>query len=325
MGIAYSKLPVFSGTIRSDTSAHLRADLDAALLSVGWVHAATVTDGNKYEITSPQSPGNLKARVLVQDRGDVNFLGAPYLVVQFMSQDETALGIEHRLIWGAVGYSTGYQVIAGRSQLFIALPGIGARQQVAVGDFSYSVAGGIPFVPAPVGDSCTVGLDSPAVTDIWWSCGSGHQVFACAYDFRNSPVCFADFSHSLNKAVVNQAAFVSGTDQSQGMLTLFYLTPTLNIDTITYPAQQILKYSTLNPINLDALIGWEWAIRAQLWDAFQRSKAETLDAIQHYVDEDDAGGTVNLTCKVWMSSYYSSLLLMTVSPPQTSGNWNVAY
>ena len=323
MPIAYSNKPIVVASIRTDTSAHFRSDLETALLAAGWAKARTLTDGAVYECVTPDVHV-LRARLLVQDKGTSGLAGH-YMIFQGRTQDESGVGQEHTVVYGN-GVVSAYQAIIGKCQIFLSVPG--TAHSVYLGDQSSQFAFGVPSIPPSLeaGTPCAQDADAPPITDIWWANGDGNLPFKQCANFRTSPRCFGCFDYSVNGAVTSITPGSFTEDPSQGMLTLLYLTPTNNIDVSTYVAQPVIKYSTLAPLNIDALIGWQWQIRGQVWDAFQRTRAEPLDATQSYEDLDTNGATINLTCKVWMSSFYTSLLLMIVSPaPSSSGSWNVAY
>lgn len=324
MGIAYSRKQIVIRNIRIDTSDNFRADLESAILAAGWLKVRDVFQhGAVYECTTPDSR-NLKARLLVQDQGSHGLAGN-YIIFQAMSHSETAKGQIHTIVYGNTAIDH-YQVLIGRCQLFLSVPGTSGA--VYLGDQSTSFAFGIPSLPptASSGSSCGAFGTGATITDIWWANGDGNLPFFQCKNFRSAPLCFGCFDFSLNGSVTSVSPDSFTQDPSQGMLTLFYLTPTYNVDATGAQQNEIIKHSTLQPINLDATMGWQWQIRGQLWDAFQRTRPEPLDAIQSYVDSDVNDKPIPLTFQVWMSSFYTSLLLLTVSPPALAGGLlNVAY
>lgn len=317
MGIAYSNQPIIKANIRSDTSAHFRLDIENALLQAGWVKIRDITNGAVYECATPDVY-ILRARLLIQDQGTGGTAG-PYIVFQGMNHTESAAGQAHAIIYGTSIWEPAriifYQAIVGTCQFFLATVG---TQRFLFGQ-NYAFAFGVPSLsPSVSGSSCAVGTTPPTVTDIWWANSPG-GTGADGANFRTSPYCFKGFDYSFNNIVYSRVGGVD--DLSSGMLTLFYLTPTNNIDSI-YTHRAIVRYSNLNPFNLDALMGWQGTIQGSLWDAFQRSRAETLDQLQVYDDVDSGGNTISLTFQVWMSSFYSSLMLLTAKPQKM---WNVTY
>lgn len=334
MGIAYTQRSIFFGPIRGDTSAHLRGDLDTALLSVGWAVSSLVTNGKIYGLTAPNG---LAAKVLIQDQGGHDIVGHAFIVVQIMSADETALGYEHSLIYGAGAFvTTGYQLVAGCCQMFLSVPG--TTGQVVPFNFSSQVALGIPSLPPDVGTECTAnGTPSHTVTDLWWSCGDGIDTFVQAPSFRLGRNCFRAWSVSLNKAVTIPPQNNS-RDPTSGMLCYYPLTPTYNIDA-AFPAgtDQVQKYdgaSNNQPMNLDALMGWNFAVQGQLWDAFLISRDGTLDQVRTVMDSDVDGNPLTLQVITWNNggagegsegTYYGALCLL-INPPVTSPRFiNYAY
>lgn len=308
MGIAYSQATILKTTLRADTSAHFRADLDTALLSCGWSVAHTVTNGKVYEMTAPVSL--LTARLLVQDQGTGSSAGS-WIVLQMKNSAETLAGIAHTIIVG--GVVAFYQAIVGKCQLFISVPG--RTTNVYNFDQSSSFACGIPSLPPDTPSSlCVVGIgDPPAVTDVWWSNGPGNGLNYNP-DFRLGPTCYTSYCFEFNGVVTTGVTGVGANDPSQGMLTLGYLTPTFNVDAALAPNQQVITYGAGTPLRIDALLLWLWAIRGQLWDAFQMTAAQPLDALMSFFDNNQDGSTFQINCQVWNAGYYSSLLLLTESP-----------
>ena len=303
MGIAYSKKPIVTGQVRTATSALFLSDITSLLLRAGWQRIRTIPNGAVFQCWNPTR--SLSAKLQIQDKGTSGF-GGFYIVLTPFTANEHAHGQDHNLVWGNTAFEV-YQVVIGCCQLFISLPTLPLSPYFA--DHSSCFAFGIPF-------------SKVSVSDLWWANGDGSLPFFNSDNFRNSPRCFLAFDYSLNGAVFS-ADSGSGLDPGQGMLTLFYLTPTYNIDSGTNQSVPTTKHSTGAPINLDALVGWQSIVRGQLFDAFQRTRAEPLDAVQTYTDEDSQGNSFKLQFQVWMSSFYSSLLLLqtSVSP----GSLNVTY
>lgn len=317
MSVAYSKSPVIKGTIRGDTKAHLRADLDAILARAGWTVKTAVTNGIKYTISSPDG---FQCKVLIED--DTSYTGGiaiagggPSVVVQFLNFAETAFGFPHQL---AIGPYPEFQVVAGICQLFIAVPGLADGSGLSP---QSSVAGGIPARPANLGP-CVVGIAPDAITDIWWSCGAAPSIFVRFEDFRIGPFCSSYFTHGLNGAATNYAG--AALDASAGELCLFPLTPTL---ILTVPSP-VITYGSHDPLTIDALMGWGWQIRGQLWDAFLRTAAGALDLLSTSTDTDSSGLPVTLQTISWHTDFYSTLHLILghpVSPEVTTELGNYAY
>jgi len=311
MGIAYTHRTIIKTSLRADTSANFRADVDTALTAANWSVIRSVTNGKVYEtVAAPVS--TLKMRLLVQDSGAgglINF--------QAMNVSETALGVVHTII--VANTVTEYQAIVGCSQLFISIPGTVTTP--VSGHQSSSFACGVPSLPyGTARPDCVLAGTPGIVTDIWWSCGPGDRAFFYCPDFRSSPLCFGCFSYSVNNSVtiVNPGGGTGGVSQdpTQGMLGLFFLSPTTNISFSGYVAVPMTTYAIGAPLYIDTLMGWLWAIQGQLWDSFQQSNAQPLDQISTYEDTDVYGRVFTFPAQCWMSSYYSSLRLLTESPSE---------
>src|SRR5712691_11232755 len=98
MSVAYSKLPIVNATVRGDTQANFRSDLDGILTRAGWTTKTAVTNGIKYTITSPDG---FAAKVLVQDAGSFvpgGLSSTGSVVIQFMNVAETVTGFPHELL-----------------------------------------------------------------------------------------------------------------------------------------------------------------------------------------------------------------------------------
>lgn len=315
MAIAYSHRFIFHGTIQADTSANFRADTDTALLAAGWTIIRSITDGKVYE-SSPAPSSGLAMRLIVQDRGTGGFAG-PYIIFQPMSVSEASVGIAHTIVYGN-GNIPHYQTIAGCSQFWISVPN--AVNPPITGDHSSSFACGVPCLPpgtlvAPSPECSAVGVAPGVFTDIWWANGPGNDAFFYRQDFRSGPRCYGCFEYSVNNVItiVNPS---SGVDQSpqQGMLGLFFLSSTYNIDGTGASQAQVITYNIGAPLYIDSLMGWLWQIRGQLWDSFQQTNAQTLDQISVFTDTDIYGRPFQLSAQAWSSSYYSSLRLLTANP-----------
>jgi hypothetical protein len=315
MGIAFTNGPVaFSNTLRIDTGAHLIADLDALLLSVNWTHAAIIPSGFIYKIESPQS---YVAYVTVQDVGAAGQgPGQSYdghLI--FQVADNTSglnAGIQHWIGYGWPG-STYYEAVANQCQLFLGLP---SGETGPLFGAAESVALGIPYVAVGSG-SCVAGVN-PAETDtIWWSCGSGENE-GRGPDFRTAWAPLQNFSYSLNGVTVIAGPSLS---QASGMLNVFPLIPT------DLSAVSVVKYGSLDPLQIDPLLGWNYAMYGQVWDAFLSTAFGTLDNVFSTSENNSGGGTSNANWIVWsfendgpgiQGTYYGTLCLLT-APPMSNG------
>lgn len=314
MGIAYSKRNIFTGQIRTSSLSFFLADIGVAMQSAGWQKIRDITNGSVYQCFSPD--GRFSAKLQIA-KGSDSFAG-PRVFFTPLSANELFHGYNYSIVYGNPTYSV-YQVVVGACQFFLSLP----LQAISPYSFDQSsnFAFGIPFVPNPgPGTYCALcGVGDP-VNDIWWANGDGGTNGFVSETFRNSPRCFTWFNYYVNGLVYNA---VNSGDPASGMLTLYYLAPSYNLDSTTGQIANTTKFSTNVPLNLDALVGWNHIVIGQLWDAFQRTQAEPLDAVQNYTDVDSQGGKLNLNFQVWMSSFYSSLLLL--QTPIGPGGGNVAY
>jgi hypothetical protein len=306
VAVAYSNHPVSHTTIRSDTSAHLLADLDTALTAVGW-SSSVVTGGHKYTLTSPQG---YTCKVKIWDAGDSNRIR-----VQFLSTDETLSGYVHPLLYGvAAVYNIGYELVAGRCQFFLAVIGI-TTQSLVVGTHDYTVAGGIPYVPASVVPECTASAGSDATTQIWWSSGAGGSDYS---DVRLGRVCSGGYSYCLNSTVFVSTAAGADSGLTSG-LRIFPFTSVENVDVWYAARPRAVKYGSGATMYVEPYIGWGEQIRGQLWDAVQATKGQLLDTTLVTSTIDTNGHAVSLTWLVWNENittrggggtYFSTLYLL---------------
>jgi hypothetical protein len=311
MAVAYSGRNIIFETIRADTAAHAFVELESILLRAVWTIDRTLTGGVVYNIISPDTV-DLKAKVLIQD--DVHYkidnpLADLYnirsLVIRVMNYGETVKSFEYQI--RTDGVFTSFQVVAGFSQLFISVPGFGAGGHA-------SFACGIPYIPLN-SDPC-LSTAAPVVDDIWWACG-GSQF---AFDWRAQANCYACMTYYRNGVAVI-APDNNSISPTSGYLCLFPLTApnTYSTSQISWPT---ITYSSNQPLNIDAFIGWEWMIHGQLWDAFLRTAAVGRDTLDSFVDEFD-GSAFNIHTIAWHSEFFSSLMLIT--QVDAIGSGNVAY
>ncbi len=329
MAVAWSKHTIFFGGLRNDSFANLLADFDAAVVSVGWVNAGAITGGNEYRLTSPQG---MSCRLRIWDVGDHDGSGRHFCHLQMTSDDGTVLGYNHGLYHGVSAYEPSYQAVIGRCQILLALPDH-AEDLVIAGARGYTFAAGIPFVPPEnLSADCEASAGIDATSDIFWSCSLDSTT---GFDFRNSRYCTFSFSHYRNGVVKLGSSF--SADAYNGPLCYFPLCGSDNVDRGDHIPPQALKYSSGTPFDVDALVGWEWHIRGQLWDAFLRSKDETLDS-QITTTETDAGA--NSFMADWIAwnrkvpddvvdksgdgTWLATLYLLTRNP-FTGGPYNIAY
>ncbi len=288
MGVAWTQLPVvYNSAIRGDTSANLRSDIDGTLLAAGWVHDRAISNGFIYRFSSPQL---LVAKCRIQDTGRT-ILGSPMLDVQFMSDDEARTGLVY-----PIGFRDGtvagdlhphYQMVAGKCQMFLSYPG---HVNADVG----TVYGGIPRLPLTVTGDCLIDQPEPLLTDeLWWSgglLGNGNDT-----NIRNSHFIYRAYSFCQNHILFNNTVT---EDPSTGPLQLFPLTPTFNVDAAFVFGPLILKYVDQQPLVIDPLLGWRFAIRGQLWDSFQLTTQELVIDKQITTTETDG---VNSFTATWIA------------------------
>lgn len=340
MAVAFTKKTIVYKRIRCDTSANMRGDLDAILLSVGWTHFSTVTGGYVYLLRSP-SPQALPALCMVADQGHtLGVFNYPTVSIQFQSYVDPAHagGWRHDLIYGQADFAAlGYQVVAGCCQLWISLPGITSQQVGSVSTaFGYSFAGGIPSLPPDVATECTADPKAHGVvTELWWNCGSGYHTSGINRNFRSGRYCRESWS------ICQNAVITAGTlsdDAYSGSLRLFPVTGTENADYSYAVMPRILKYKTGGggaPLSFDALVGWNYQIQGQLWDAFCMSRDRPVDGTYISAEPDSKGGFQAAKWVNYMGdtmsdstvgdgdSWYQSLYLLIGTPK--GGMENVAY
>lgn len=323
LGIAFTNGPVkFTDTLRCDTGAHLIADLDAFLLLVNWTHAAVITNGFIYTLTSPQT---FPLFVSIQDVGNAgqppSFSYSGHIVIQCM--DNTSglnAGWPH---WIGYGYGQPYlEAVADQCQLFLALPAGGTPPTFGA---ATSVAVGVPYVGIGTGP-CTTGVNPITVSTVWWSCGAGAQN-GIEPDFRTAWAALLNFSYSLNGVTTLAPQSPPNPNQYSGMLNVFPLTPT-NL------SAQVVKYGFLTPLMIDPFIGWLWAIYGQLWDALLLTAiAGAQDSQFSTVEVNSGGGNSIADWIVWgyendglspAGTYFGTLCLLT-APPSGGGVFAYAY
>jgi hypothetical protein len=325
-------IPVYT-TLRATSSAALRGDIDAAVLSVGWVHTSTLTNGFTYTLTSPQG---LACNCRIQDTGATE--GTPlgttenYLEVQFSGAGtSTTTGVVHRLIYSSTNtsYTGGYQLIAGVCQMFLSMPGV-SNQIMTGGHRANTVSGGIPAITDDVSSACTVS-GAPLITENWWSCGiskNGDQCLRTGRYFRNN------YSYCLNGVVYNKDVTSSNDlDNYESMpLQLLPLTATQNIDFFAYVYPRVVKYNDDTPLVIDALLGFHWKIVGQIWDAFQKSRDTTLDELVTSTELDSLGNPYTATWQAFnygipdenkggSGTWFATLYLLRSLPITALGNY----
>jgi hypothetical protein len=331
MGVSYSRpgiAPVYT-TLRWDTSANLRADIDAAFTAAGVASKAAVTNGWKYNFTSPQG---LNCKVLVQDNGNRTGLYPntwPCIDVMFMSADESKVGYRHPLGYGytSVNYpdTSGtpgkYEMHAGPCQFFIAMQGLADGK-------GNSVAGGIPSVVKPVAGSACASANGPDddVSQMFWSCGSPPLIGA--YDFRWQRYCNSYFSYLRNNHLVVWDPAIPAPDPPaplavsgsaygyspfDGGLELYPLTHPVDVEWPFSQWERVVKYKSSgagiaggDPLLIDAFMGWEFQIEGQLWDALMATRDLDLGKRLTLVMDDVAGSPQKSTWQVWNHYVHST-------------------
>jgi hypothetical protein len=270
MGVVFSGVQPLKFTLRKDTSAHLRSDIDAALLALGWTHDSIISNGIIYNILSNQG---YTAKVRIQDTGStINSIHT--VEVQFKSSDGLRVGYLHKLVYNWTGF-TDYTMVVGPCEFFIGATGVTTMTSIPGNDDSgqNSVAGGIPFVPQNTGD-CAVG-GATAVTEVWWSAGpnSPHTNF---FYLRDSRYCQHGYSVCYNGVL-----FVSTTIESYPDSPLQYAVqaPTNNVDALFHTAETAIKYGSDEPMIIDALLIFRFTVIGVIWDAFVLSKSTAVDDV----------------------------------------------
>jgi hypothetical protein len=328
MGVAYSRKPIITRTLRADTVPHLLTDLDAVLVAANWPRTV-ITDGYEYALISPQG---FQAKLRLTDLGDTSpFTSAGLLTLQVTSADGTVLGQVHKLATGPTAYvDAGYEAVAGCCQLWIALQGITDAHPggVYLGAPEFSFACGIPYVQAPVTPACEMTAGPASTSEIWWSSGRDHPASNLT-DFRSSRYCSQPYSYCLNGVVRVRG---NGDSIYLGPLQLYPLTLTEDADFFFFIQPQTVKYSSGDPLYVTPFVGWEFAIRGQLWDAFLATKDFPVDTTKTTVELDAAGNTMTCNWLAWNYSYqgagnggtwYATLFLLTTT--SVAGLWNYAY
>lgn len=268
MGIAFSQRKVIRTLIPGVNQEQFIEAMDSALPFASWERIEAVDDGFKYRLTSDQG---LIARCLIQP------FSSSQILVQFMSEDETQLGVEHLLQMSA---GREFVLIAGHCQMFLGLPGYTDDQEG--GEFGHSVAGGIPYIdPAEIGDAVEgqCGLttdDENLTTELWWSCGDSINagVAGGQANFRYSLTCNRRVWSGCRNGVE------AHSDSTVGDALVIY--PLRHPRGPQSPSGQITAFIDGTPLWIDPLIGWGdrdgiTKCRGQLWDAMLSSIHQPLD------------------------------------------------
>jgi hypothetical protein len=311
MGIAYAQMHQLYGRVRANTSVNLRADLDIILNDAGWSNKVAVSNGYKYSLLSPQS---LTCKVLIKDKGTVvGPVGVHAITIQFMSNDEMSLGMEHHLAYGVY---TQYQVIVGYCQLFISLPS--EYGGGTLGAYFHTFAGGIPRIPDGTSVDC-VAEHGADISQSWWTCSSGEYAFGITESFRSHLYCNYNYSYNRNGLVT---IGTGPQTQASPTLQLYTIKPTTNVEIQEYLGHSppTKYYGTNTPLDIDAFVGWGYYIQGQIWDAFLRTGAGTVDGVVATQELDSDGNYYFVYWKAYNSTFYGTLYLRYTDPEKAAGD-----
>jgi hypothetical protein len=264
LGIAFSNAPIIDDLITGTSAAGFVAALDALLVSAGWDRIATLADGFKYRITSPQG---LIARVTVEESGFAGFVNV------HMLDDTEAITSQLFDLFCTTGRE--YRVTAGVCQMFLALPGVSDDQHAS--QHYHSLACGIPYIAEGelgeiLTDECAVHTNSDETTEAWWIEGNG----AGGVDnFRYSLIC-RKWSACRNGSLVESSNF-----NTAARLRIF---PLRHPYGPFNPSAQKTQWCNGEPLFIDPCIGWgdtagnPARVRGQVYDAMLASYDHALDA-----------------------------------------------
>jgi hypothetical protein len=281
MGVRYTNGPIkYSTSIRSDSSAHLIADLDAVLGPCALARA-TCTGGFKYTL---QSPDGLQMKVWVQDLGDHNTLNS-FLRITPTSADELRVGVYAFLILDG----RTFEAWANVCQFFVSPFGDAASQ--------YYFACGILALQPTESGPCAAGGESVTVTEIWWSSASS------ADNFRNGWIASGYYALCYNGSLYNSPATY---DASGLILTLLPFCSAYNVTNPASSPASIQKYNSGLGLRIDALLAQSVTVYGQLWDAHLYTLPATLDSTVALTDTDAGGGTLNTSWLAWNNYIPSS-------------------
>jgi hypothetical protein len=318
MGVRYSgKRILYSNSVRSDSAANMRADLDALLSRVAIARAA-VTGGFKYTL---QSPDGLQVKIWVQDLSDTDgFRG--YLRVTPTSADES-YAASYALLWLS---GDPYEIWTNPYQVFIAMLGDPAANSAPKAS---SFGCGIPALPSG-GGPCSATGALPTITDLWWSSVGvlGSFFTINGQNFRNSR--FDNVGFAL---YYNGASYTAGS--GLGPLGMMPLCQTRNPDYAYESPAAIARYSLGTGLRIDPLIALGPQVYGQLWDAHFYTLPQLVDTVVTLQDTDSAGQTINTTWSAWNSGSPDSpsggkftvlgTLFLLLSAPETESVANIAY
>jgi len=310
MGVAFSDSAIAYQPLRTDDPDNFIDDLDEVLVGVGWV-STPVTGGFIYTLTSPQG---LQARLQVRNLGDsVPFAGTyKYVTLQFLNMTGSVVGFEHKVTTGPGFSAEEYWVLAGICQVFIAILGNSTSTISGVPPDAHrtSFAGGIPYIPTPIGPECEASSgDAEVTTSIWWSSRRGGTPEQWQH-IRTGRYCCNYFDFQRNGAVYIHNNSSSLDTPYTGTLQLYPLTMTEDVDFWFYTFPRIIRYGDDGYMKITPYLGWTFSIWGQLWDAFLATDVLPLESTVEYDETDvDTGGTRHTSWIAW--NYYgaSSTLL----------------
>jgi hypothetical protein len=317
MGIAFSDSRIVYRTFSATTAAGLIEAIHHALTDARWVGTA-VGAGYRYVLESRQS---LRCQCKISDEGYRN-LGERGITVRFMSYDQSQKGYEHPIL-----YSLGrtYEIIAGRSQMFLAAVGAGSiSPEGPGGQAAHFVCGGVPYVS--LGGATCAGLPTTegGPTDVWWSSGSGNSFFGprgFRIEWRNGSSWDGGW----------QGTRLGGFSVPEERVLRLSAVAHPLFDYGFMPSGQKTQWMDGKPLYLDPLLIWGeplGRVRGQIWDAMLGSKdmplGHTLQTSE--VDPETGADAGVFTWRNWMHSeidmtkgapgtYYSSLYLLTQTDP----------
>lgn len=296
MGVRYSKKPiVYSTSVRADTSANMRADLDA-ILSAAAVAKASATGGFKYTL---QSPDGLQMKVWVQDLGD-NDEFHNYIRVTATSTDEERAGpiALLSLAQGGPFQPVGtYEAWVNCCQFFVSVFGVAG---------AYNFACGVLALPSAESGPCTATGSVPDITELWWSSASDDDTVHGAQNFREGRYDSGNWALSYNGALIGTTGLVLG---------MMPLCESFNVDYAYGSPAAIARYTSGVGFRIDALIAVASQIYGQMWDAHLYSLPETLDSTVDLTDTDSVGDSMETTWLAWNNGVPSS--------PPTAGTGTV--
>lgn len=341
MGIAFSQLPIVDTLVDGSTSALLRSGLHTAVTAAGWVETAAVTNGKRYRLTSSQG---LQCKCLIQDQGVIHGSGFGFINVQFMSEDETRLGVGMALFIAP----RSYRVVAGHCQLFVSLPGYSddTDNGGATPYYGQSLAGGIPYIAkdqlgiAMTGE-CGRLVDAELTTESWWSASAtladASTIGLGNLGFGNYPCFRWGFQTSVAWSACHNADVVNWAKVQPPSYVRLLPLAHVDFDRTLEVSLKPSIWRNGDPLYIDPFVAWGTSTRAparlrgQLWDAMICTTDQPLDAALATVEDGQAASWRNYThYKGSMAygspgSYHMSLYLLTGTPAGGDTESNYVY